>query len=59
MLRRKKPTTHERPDGRTLVVVDRLERVADVMERLAAEMEIRLRVRADRADREGNNGTGS
>lgn len=56
MWRWKKPTTYPLADGRTLIVVDRLERVADVMERLASEMEIRLRVRADR---EGNNGTGS
>jgi hypothetical protein len=33
-------------DGRTLVVVDRLERVAEQMERLATEMETRLRLRA-------------
>jgi hypothetical protein len=46
MFRRPKPTRYEYTDGRTLVVVDRLERVADQMEQLATEMEMRLRLRA-------------
>lgn len=43
---RREHATHYREDVRTVVIVDRLERVADQMERLATEMEIRLRLRA-------------
>lgn len=46
MFRRKRPIHYEETDGRTLIVIDRLERVADQIERLATEMEVRLQVRA-------------
>lgn len=52
--RHSRDRTHMTADGRTLVVVDRLERVAEMMERLATEMETRLRIRQEVQEGERN-----
>jgi hypothetical protein len=52
--RHSRDRTYVKADSRTLVVVDRLERVAEQMERLATEMETRLRIRQEVQEGERN-----
>lgn len=52
ILRRNRPMHYEQSDPRTLVVIDRLEAVADRIEQLAADMERRLQIEARKEGRD-------